>query len=59
MVFKLNADKNIEDYNLAKCRHITDDVDKTWLKFFGLSSPWEEAELGHTLAVRTAYENTE
>ena len=58
MVFKLNAGKKIGNYNLAMCRHITNDVDKTWLKSPCLSSLWEEVELEHALLVKTAYEDT-
>ena len=28
LVFKLNAGKNIGNYNLARCRHVTDKIDK-------------------------------
>ena len=28
LVFKLNAGKNIGNYNLAKCRHITDKIER-------------------------------
>ena len=28
LVFKLNAGKNIGNYNLARCRHVTDKSDK-------------------------------
>ena len=59
MVLKLNVGKNIGNYNLAKCRHITGDVYKTWLKSLGLSSLWEEVELEHALVVRASYEDTE
>ena len=59
VVFKLNAGKNIGNYNLTRCRHITNDVDKTWLEALGLRHLWEEIELEHTLVVRTSYENTE
>ena len=59
MVLKLNADKNIGNYYLAKCWHITGDVDETWLKSLGLSSLWEEVELEHALVVRTSYRDTE
>ena len=32
LVFKRNAGKNIGNYNLAKCRHVTDKADKIWLQ---------------------------
>ena len=56
LVFKLNAGKNIGNYNLAKCRHVTDKVDKIWLEALGLSDLWEEVELEHALVVRTSFE---
>ena len=59
VVFKLNAGKNIGNYNLVKCRHITDEVDKTWLEALGLSDLWEEIEMEHTLVVRTSYEDAD
>ena len=52
MVFKLNAGKNIGNYN-----HITDDVDKTWLKSLGLGNLWQEIAREHILVVRTSYED--
>ncbi len=59
LVFKLNAGKNIGNYNLAKCRHVTDKVDKIWLEALGLSDLWEEVELEHALVVRTSFEDEE
>ena len=59
LVFKLNAGKNIGNYNLAKCRHITDKIDKVWLEALGLSDLWEEVELEHALVVRTSFEDEE
>ena len=59
LVFKLNAGKNIGNYNLAKCRHITDMIDKIWLEALGLSDLWEEVELEHALVVRTSFEDEE
>ncbi len=58
-VFKLNAGKNIGNYNLAKCRHVTDKVDKIWLEALSLSELWEEVELEHALVVRTSFEDEE
>ena len=57
VVFKLNAGKNIGNYNLIRCRDITDEVDKTWLEALELSDLWEEIELEHSLVVRTSYED--
>ena len=57
VVFKLNAGKNIGNYNLTRCRHITNEVDKTWLKALGLNDLWDDIELEHLLVVRTSYED--
>ena len=57
VVFKLNAGKNIGNYNLTKCRHITDEVDKVLLEALGLRDLWEEIKLEHTLVVRTSYDD--
>ena len=54
-VFKLNAGKNIGNYNLAKCRHVTDKSDKIWLEALGLRELWDEIELEHARVVRTTY----
>ena len=59
IVFKLNAGKNIGNYNVAKCRHVTDKVDKAWLDALGLTDLWEEIELEYALVVRTSFEDEE
>ena len=59
VVFKLNAGKNIGNYNLARCRYITDTLDKVWLEALGLSELWEEMELDLALVVRTSFEDEE
>ena len=57
VVFKLNAGKNIGNYNLARCRHVTDMSDKVWLEALGLSDLWEDIELEYALVVRTSFED--
>ena len=59
LVFKLNAGKKIGNYNLAKCRHVTDQADRVWLEALGMSDLWNEVELEHSLVVRTSFEGTE
>ena len=54
--FKLMAGKNIGNYNLARCRHITDVTDKLWLEAMSLGDLWEDIELEHSLVVRTSFE---
>ena len=56
VVFKLNAGKNIGNYNLAKCQHITDKSDKIWLEALGLLDLWDAIELEHAMVVRTSYD---
>ena len=58
LVFKRNAGKQIGNYNLARCRHVTDRIDKVWLEALGLSHLWEDVELEHALVVRTSFENS-
>ena len=59
VVFKLNAGKNIGNYNLARCRHVTDKSDRVWLEALGLGDLWEDIELEHALVVRTSFEDEE
>ena len=55
LVFKLNADKNIGNYNLARCHHITDSTDKILLDALGLGDLWDDVELECDQIVRTTY----
>ena len=59
VVFKLNAGKNIGNYNLARCRHVTDNSDRVWLDALGLSDLWDDIELEHALVVRTSFKDAE
>ena len=59
VVFKLNAGKNIGNYNLARCRHVTDKSDRVWLEALGLCDLWEDIEQEYALVVRTSFENEE
>ena len=59
VVFKLNAGKNIGNYNLARCRRVTDKSDRVWLEALGLGDLWEDIELEHALVVRTSFEDEE
>ena len=57
IVFKLNAGKNIGNYNLARCRHVTDVTDKILLDALGMSDLWEEVELEYAQVVRTTFDD--
>ena len=59
LVFKLNAGKNIGNYNLARCRHVTDKSDRVWLEALGMSDLWNEIELEYSLVVRTSFKDAE
>ena len=56
LVFKRNAGKNIGNYNLARCRHVTDRADRTWLAALGLEHLWEDLRLETALVVRTSFD---
>lgn len=51
--FKLNAGKQIGNYNLRRCRHITDEIDHVLLEALDLGPLRDEIELEHSLFVRT------
>ena len=55
--FKLMAGKNIGNYNLERCRHITDQADQLWLEAVGLGKLWDAIELEHSLVVRTSFDD--
>ena len=58
-VFKANAGKLVGNYNVAKCRDITDKSDQIFAKSMGLESIWEEVELLYSRMVRTDFEGDE
>jgi hypothetical protein len=53
--FKLNAGRRVGNYNLGKCRHITDRSDAILAEAFGLLESWEDVELYYTQTVRTDF----
>jgi hypothetical protein len=55
--FKLNAGKNVGNYNLAKCRDVTDHTDKVFTEALQISDLWGEIELMYTQIVRTSFED--
>jgi hypothetical protein len=54
--FKQNAGKRVGNYNLARCRHVTDKSDAIFLEHLGLTDLAEEFELFYSAAVRTDFE---
>ena len=53
--FKLNAGRRIGNYNLAKCRDITDKSDQILADALGLLKAWEDIELYYAQTVKTDY----
>jgi len=53
--FKLNAGRRVGNYNLAKCRSITDTSDAILAKALELSDAWEDIELYYAQTVRTDF----
>jgi len=53
--FKLNAGKRVGNYNLARCRPITDESDQILARVFGFEDVWEDIQLLYTQFVRTDF----
>ena len=53
--FKLNAGKKVGNYNLARCRHVTDESDLVFARLFGFEDVWEDIELLYAQTVRTDF----
>ena len=54
-VFKLNAGKRIGNYNLAKCRKITDKSDIIWARSLGLGTQLNTTNLVYSQIVKTVF----
>lgn len=55
--YKLNAGKRVGNYNLAKCRHITDLSDWVLTQAYGLDHVWDDIELLYVQTVKTDFES--
>ena len=53
--FKRNAGKRVGNYNLARCRSITDASDRLFLDALDASHLWDEIELYYAQTVRTDF----
>jgi len=53
--FKLNAGKKVGNYNVARCREVTDKSDSIIAEAIGFGSIWEEIELYYYQTVRTDF----
>ena len=56
--YKLNAGKRVGNYNLAKCRPITDQADRIYAQAFGLTPVWDDIELLYAQTVKTDFEDS-
>lgn len=54
--YKLNAGKRVGNYNLAKCRAVTDKSDMILAKEFGLDHAWDDIQLLYTQTVKTDFD---
>lgn len=54
--FKRNAGKRVGTYNVARCRHITDESDRLFARLMGLEELWPEVELLYAQMVKTDFE---
>ena len=55
--YKLNAGKRVGNYNLAKCRPVTDKSDAVLARAFGLDHVWDDIELLYVQTVKTDFES--
>lgn len=53
--YKVNAGKRVGNYNLAKCRSVTDASDKILAEALGLAQAWEDIELMYAQVVKTHF----
>jgi hypothetical protein len=51
--FKQNAGKRVGNYNLARCRAVTDRSDQIFVAHLGLEDAWPEIELLYDQIVKT------
>lgn len=53
--FKVNAGKRVGNYNLARCRHVTDQSDRILARVFEFDRVWDDVELLYSQCVRTDF----
>jgi len=56
ITFKLNAGRKVGNYNLAKCRSITDISDKIFAKYIGIDAIWDDIELLYAQMIKTNFD---
>ena len=55
--YKLNAGRNVGNYNLAKCRNITDQSDALFAQELGLDKVLDDIELYYAQNIKTEFNN--
>lgn len=55
--YKLNAGKRVGNYNLAKCRPVTDQADRIYAQAFGIEHVRDDIELLYAQTVKTEFED--
>ncbi len=55
--YKMNAGKKVGNYNLARCRYLTDRIDAIFLDAFNMTGVAEDIELMYTQIVKTDFTN--
>ena len=53
--FKLNAGRRVGNYNLAKCRNVTDQSDLILAEALGFADVWEDIELYYAQTMKTDF----
>lgn len=53
--FKLNAGRKVGTYNLARCRHVTDQTDLVFARALDIMEAWEDIELYYIQTVKTDF----
>ena len=57
--FKLNANRKVGNYNLARCRKVTDVTDEIFANYLNLDEAYDDVELLYAQTVRTDFEEEE
>jgi len=53
--FKLNAGKKVGNFNLARCRDVTDRSDRLIASAIGFDRMWDDVEFYYSQTVRTDF----
>jgi len=59
LCFKLNAGRKVGNYNLAKCRHVTDESDQILARELGFEGVWDDIELLCSQVIRTNFDDSD